>query len=70
MRMGIPRVLTSDQGSEFNNAINRELTTLLQIKHRLTTAYHPQVTIIIYYIIGVSILLFVIKWMYKYNGIQ
>ena len=28
--MEIPRVLTSDQGSEFNNAINRDLMTLLQ----------------------------------------
>ena len=42
MRMGIPRVLTSDQGKEFNNEVNLELTGLMEIDHRLTTAYHPQ----------------------------
>ena len=43
MQMGIPRVLTSDQGSEFHNQINEELTTLLKVDHCLSTAYHPQV---------------------------
>ena len=41
MQMGIPRVLTSDQGTEFHNQINEELTTLLKVDHRLSTAYHP-----------------------------
>ena len=40
--MGIPHVLTSDQGSEFNNAMNAELMRSMGINHRLTTAYHPQ----------------------------
>ena len=44
MRMGIPRVLTSDQGTEFNNELNKELEVVMGIKHRLTTAYHPQVS--------------------------
>ena len=44
MRMGIPRVLLSDQGREFNNAMNKELAGCLGISHRLTTAYHPQVS--------------------------
>ena len=43
MKMGIPRVITTDQGSEFRNRLNKEMTTLLGIEHRLTTAYHPQV---------------------------
>lgn len=40
--VGLPAVLTTDQGSEFNNKINRELMAAFNINHRLTTAYHPQ----------------------------
>ena len=40
--MGIPSVLTTDQGKEFHNQINRILMESFQIDHRLTTAYHPQ----------------------------
>ena len=40
--MGIPHVITSDQGSEFNNKVNAELMRSMGIDHRLTTAYHPQ----------------------------
>ena len=43
MTLGLPRVVTSDQGREFNDSINQELMSLLGITHRLTTAYHPQV---------------------------
>ena len=43
MRLGIPRVITTDQGSEFRNELNKELASLLGVQHRLTTAYHPQV---------------------------
>ena len=42
IRMGLCKVITSDQGTEFNNNLNRELMQLLKIDHRLTTAYHPQ----------------------------
>ena len=38
----IPRVITTDQGREFHNSLNREMTTALGIQHRLTTVYHPQ----------------------------
>ena len=43
--MGLPRVIMTDQGKQFNNKLNREL---LNIEHRLTTPYHPQVLIIIF----------------------
>ena len=42
MRMGLCKVNTSDQGTEFNNNLNRELMQLLQIDLPLTAAYHPQ----------------------------
>ena len=43
MRMGIPRLLTSDNGSEFKNELDKKLMELLGIKHIFTTPYHPQV---------------------------
>ena len=45
MRLGLPQVLTTDQGTEFKNELNDELMQILGIEHRLTTAYHPQVCI-------------------------
>ena len=46
MRMGILKVVTSDQGTEFNNQLNEEFMRLLNIDHRLSTPYHPQVSVI------------------------
>ena len=43
MRMGLPQIITSDQGGEFVNNLNKKLMSKLGIKHHLTTAYHPQV---------------------------
>ena len=40
--MGLPSVITTDQGREFNNQLNNNLTKQFGIKHRLTTPYHPQ----------------------------
>ena len=40
--MGLPSVITTDQGKEFPNLLNAELMTVFGIKHRLTTCYHPQ----------------------------
>jgi hypothetical protein len=37
------KVLTSDQGSEFNNSPDTMLMEMLGIDHRLKTPYHPQV---------------------------
>ena len=48
MRMGLPCVLTTDNGSEFKNKLNAEMTKLLEIKQCLTTLYHPQVLKIIF----------------------
>ena len=41
-RHGVPRVMTSDRGVEFNNQLIRILTETYKIKHITTTAYHPQ----------------------------
>ena len=46
MRMGLPCVLLSDNGSEFCNELNNQLAKMLGIKRRLTTPYHPQVCFI------------------------
>ena len=40
--MGLPAVITTDQGTEFKNKVNDELMNAFNIDHRLTTAYHPQ----------------------------
>ena len=40
---GLPQVVVSDQGREFNNQLDTQMMTLLGINRRLTTAYHPQV---------------------------
>ena len=41
-RHGVPRVMTSDRGVEFNNQLIRILAETYKIKHITTTAYHPQ----------------------------
>lgn len=43
--VGLPSVLTTDQGSEFNNKVNKQLMAAFKINHRLTTAYHPKPTV-------------------------
>ena len=49
MRMGLPKVITSDNGKEFcNHLLDKELMKLLGIEHRLTTPYHPQVCYVSY----------------------
>ena len=53
MRMGLPRVLLSDNGSEFCNELNDQLAEMLGIKRRLTTPYHPQVCFVnVFMLIG------------------
>jgi transposase InsO family protein len=36
-----PRILQSDNGTEFVNQVIKVLTIMYEIDHRLTTAYHP-----------------------------
>ena len=43
MRMGLPKLLTTDQGTEFRNKLLNKLMEKLGIKHIFATAYHPQV---------------------------
>lgn len=43
MRIGIPRLVTSDNGKEFKNKLDEELASKLGIKRIFTTPYHPQV---------------------------
>ena len=43
MWMGLPQVVVSDQGREFNNQLDTEMMALLGTNRRLTTAYHAQV---------------------------
>ncbi len=54
MRMGLPQVIISDQGREFNNGLDTSLAELLAIKRRLTTPYHPQVVTYRHNLIGVK----------------
>ena len=56
MQMGLPQVVTSDQGGEFVDNLNKELMKCLGIKHHLTTVYHPQVCAICF----VRIILFIV----------
>ena len=39
MRMDLPKIITTDNGTEFKNELNNHLMELLGIDHRLTTAY-------------------------------
>ena len=41
MRMGIPIVFTSDNGSEFGNDLEMRLAKVLGVKRIYTTPYHP-----------------------------
>ena len=41
--MGLPAVITTDQGSEFKNQLNDEVVKIMNIRHHLITVYHPQV---------------------------
>ncbi|KAL5506327.1 hypothetical protein EMCRGX_G007945 [Ephydatia muelleri] len=42
MRMGLPNVLTTDNGSEFRNKLNAAMLKKLGIRHSFITPYHPQ----------------------------
>lgn len=40
--MGLPAVITTDQGKKFHNQFNAEMMDVFGIEHRMTTPYHPQ----------------------------
>jgi hypothetical protein len=40
--IGFPRVLQSDNGREFVSDIMKEMTTTMEVQHRLVTPYHPR----------------------------
>jgi len=39
---GCPQIILSDRGTHFNNKMIKELMQRFQIKHNLSTPYHPQ----------------------------
>ena len=39
---GLPRVILTDQGSQFNSALAKQMCTILNIEHIRTTPYRPQ----------------------------
>lgn len=41
-RMGLARVIRSDQGSNFTSGLFQEVLKELGIKHKISSAYHPQ----------------------------
>ena len=41
-RIGIPREILTDQGSQFMSGVMGEVDRLLSITHLTTTPYHPQ----------------------------
>jgi len=40
--IGFPKIIQSDNGTEFVNAISRMMNEKLKIEHRLSTPYHPR----------------------------
>ena len=41
-QFSVPTMVLSDQGKEFCNKLFKELSQILQFKHKTTSAYHPQ----------------------------
>ena len=39
---GVPRLIITDQGKEWNDLLNNNILNNLNIEHRLTSPYHPQ----------------------------
>lgn len=45
MRMWLLQLLTTDQETEFNNKIDKQMVKLLGIKRIFTTPYQPQLSL-------------------------
>jgi transposase InsO family protein len=41
-RLGVPREILTDQGTQFTSHLVKDITEWYQIKHRKSTPYHPQ----------------------------
>ena len=41
-RMGLPLQILTDRGAQFTSSLSKQLTTVPNIEHLRTTAYHPQ----------------------------
>ena len=41
-RHGCPKIILSDRGTHFNNEMVNELCKKFEIKHKLSSPYHPQ----------------------------
>ena len=39
---GVPAIITSDRGTQFTSSLWSAICSLLNIKHKITTAFHPQ----------------------------
>ena len=42
MHYGLPDTMISDRGPQFASHVFKGITTSLQIKHKMSTAFHPQ----------------------------
>lgn len=40
--MGLPVVITTDQGKEFHNQFDKQMMQAFGVTYRMTTPYHPQ----------------------------
>ena len=52
IRMGLPEILTTDNGTKFKNQLNAEMAKRLNIKHNSITPYHPQACMHLYSIVS------------------
>lgn len=42
LRHGLPKVIMSDNGPQFVNALIKEILSILEVKHKTSMPYHPQ----------------------------
>ena len=45
--IGFPRILQSDNGTEFVNSLVKTMSNNLGVNHRLLTPYHPRVAMVL-----------------------
>ena len=62
MRIGIPRIITTDNSKEFKKNLDDKLSRQLRIKCIYTAPYHPQIFLKTYSFGQSFILFFTDKW--------